>query len=134
MTKRKGKSGNKMSARRKFVLQTATEAGTKGPKNPKLEPYTQDYAARVKEFYSSQQWRFLRYDVFLRDGRICALCGATPEDGTRLHIDHIIPLRQDWGLRLKEENLQVLCEECNHGKGSTDSTDWRPKRGLPSQY
>lgn len=90
--------------------------------------------AKAKEFYLSQQWRFLRYEVFLRDGRICVLCGATPEDGTRLHVDHVIPLRQDWGLRLKIDNLQVLCEECNQGKGSKDSTDWRPRRAKPSQY
>lgn len=100
---------------------------------PKLTPYTEQYAAKAKEFYLSPAWRYLRYDVFLRDGKICAVCGATPEDGTRLHVDHIIPLRQDWSLRLKAENLQVLCEECNQGKGSRDSTDWRPRRGSPTQ-
>lgn len=102
-------------------------------KKPKLTPYTEQYAAKAKEFYFSPAWRYLRYDVFLRDGKICAVCGATPEDGTRLHVDHIIPLRQDWSLRLKAENLQVLCEECNQGKGSRDSTDWRPRRGRPTQ-
>lgn len=28
-------------------------------------------------------------------------------------------------LALSLENLQVLCAECNHGKGNWDMTDWR---------
>jgi 5-methylcytosine-specific restriction endonuclease McrA len=134
MTRRKGYRRNRMNPLKKRNTKSTLETIDKTQNKTKLEPYTEDYVAKSKEFYASQQWRFLRYEVFLRDGRICVLCGATPEDGTRLHVDHIIPLRQDWGLRLKIDNLQVLCEECNHGKGSRDSTDWRPKRGSPSSY
>ena len=32
-------------------------------------------------------------------------------------------------LALSLDNLQVLCEDCNCGKGSWDSTDWRAKMG-----
>ena len=93
------------------------------PNKPKLEPWTPEYVERAKEFYSSYDWRSLRYKVFLRDGRVCALCRTS--EGVILHVDHIIPLRRDWGRRLDINNLQVLCEACNHGKGSMDTTDWR---------
>lgn len=29
-------------------------------------------------------------------------------------------------LALSMDNLQVLCGDCNHGKGNWDVTDWRP--------
>lgn len=58
-------------------------------------------------------WR-LRAKVLMRDGARCQLCGATPQDGSKLHVDHIIPWN-DGGPTLLE-NLQILCEKCNIGK------------------
>lgn len=75
-------------------------------------------------FYRSYEWRRLRYEVLQDQGRKCALCGATPP-AIVLHVDHIKPLRANWGRRLDKTNLQVLCEVCNHGKGNWDQTDWR---------
>lgn len=133
MAKRKGYSKNKMNPLKKRSVRADIPKSLRTTAS-KPEAYTEQYRAKVNEFYKSLPWQYLRYDVFLRDGRICVLCGATPEDGIMLHVDHIIPLRQDWSLRLKAENLQVLCENCNAGKGSTDITDWRPKRGSPNKY
>ena len=53
-------------------------------------------------------------------------CGATPENGAIIHVDHIKPIRRFWAMRLQPDNLQVLCEDCNMGKGSRDQTDWHP--------
>lgn len=45
----------------------------------------------------------------------CAQCGRTPlDDGVKLVVDHKIP--QSWGGGNELENLQPLCNECNHGK------------------
>jgi 5-methylcytosine-specific restriction endonuclease McrA len=45
----------------------------------------------------------------------CAQCGRTPiDDNVKLVIDHKVP--QSWGGGNELENLQPLCEECNHGK------------------
>jgi 5-methylcytosine-specific restriction endonuclease McrA len=52
-------------------------------------------------------------------------CGASPKDGIRVHVDHIKPRRDFPELALTFDNLQVLCEVCNHGKGNWDQTDWR---------
>jgi 5-methylcytosine-specific restriction endonuclease McrA len=62
--------------------------------------------------------------VLLRRGALCECCGARPPD-VRINVDHIKPRRTHPELALDEANLQVLCEDCNHGKGSWDTTDWR---------
>ena len=77
------------------------------------------------EFLKSYEWRSMRMKVLRRDGAVCACCGATRSDGVRMHVDHIKPRKLFPQLALDENNLQVLCEECNHGKGNWDMTDWR---------
>lgn len=75
------------------------------------------------------EWRKLRYQALLRaDGR-CECCGATPtSSGEPLHVDHIKPKSIHPKLELVLDNLQVLCADCNVGKGNWDETDWRSKR------
>ena len=43
----------------------------------------------------------------------------------RIHVDHIKPRKLFPHLALDVNNLQILCHECNHGKGNWDQTDWR---------
>lgn len=89
------------------------------PPNPELD-VTSD------AFLRSYQWRRLRMVVLTKRGARCECCGATPTDGiTVLNVDHIKPRRRFPELALDENNLQVLCEPCNHGKGNWDQTDWR---------
>lgn len=77
-------------------------------------------------FLRSFEWRRVRMQVLIRDGASCKCCGADRSDGVKMHVDHIKPRRTHPQLALDLSNLQVLCEACNHGKGSWDSTDWRP--------
>ena len=65
----------------------------------------------------------IRYDVLVRDGRKCLLCGRTPKDGIRLEVDHILPRSK--GGSNSMDNLQTLCAPCNRGKSSRDDTDFR---------
>ncbi|MER7604756.1 HNH endonuclease signature motif containing protein [Nocardioides sp. NPDC127503] len=45
----------------------------------------------------------------------CAQCGKTPlEDHIKLEVDHKVPL--SWGGTDDIDNLQPLCEQCNHDK------------------
>ena len=76
-------------------------------------------------FLGSFEWRQLRMLVLKRDGARCACCGATPNDGIVVNVDHIKPRRTHPQLALTLSNLQVLCQACNHGKGNWDETDWR---------
>ena len=60
--------------------------------------------------------RGLRHEVFKRDNYTCQECGATKEDGAKLHIDHIIPVSQGGTDEL--DNLQTLCDKCNLNKSN----------------
>lgn len=93
-------------------------------------------------FYKSWDWRTLRMEVLKERGRRCECCGATPSDTdmagnpVKICVDHIKPLSRYWHLRLDKTNLQVLCDECNQGKGAWDETDWRSPAnddGIPEQ-
>jgi hypothetical protein len=79
---------------------------------------------KINTFYKSWEWKRLRYEFLKNSDRRCQCCGATPEDGVRLVVDHVKPIRRFWHLRLDITNLQVLCNDCNMGKGSHDETLW----------
>ena len=90
----------------------------------KLQDYT-EYRALSEKFLSSPEWRRLRYDVLKERGARCECCGATPSTGAVMNVDHIKPRKTHPHLSLQKFNLQVLCGDCNAGKGNRDSTDWR---------
>jgi len=91
------------------------------------KPKKQSIDPNSDAFLLSYEWRRVRMEVLKRDGARCACCGATPQDGLRTHVDHIKPRRIYPQLALDLTNLQVLCEQCNHGKGNWDMTDWRER-------
>ena len=86
--------------------------------HPKLG--TQEY----KDFYSGDDWRKLRYLVIKNNKGACMCCGATAKDGIKIHVDHIKPRSRYPELELSLDNMQLLCEDCNLGKGAWDDTDW----------
>lgn len=59
----------------------------------------------------------LRYQVLQRDGFRCCICGASSQDGVKLHVDHIKPVSK--GGKTELNNLRTLCDRCNLGKGSS---------------
>lgn len=80
---------------------------------------------QTDDFLQSYAWRKLRMEAILKYGRKCQCCGSTPETGAIINVDHIKPRKLFPQLALELSNLQVLCHECNHGKGNWDQTDWR---------
>lgn len=96
-------------------------------------------AATKDQFYKSWEWRTIRMEVLTQHGRACQCCGAEPGMKTaagepvRICVDHIKPLSKFWHLRLDRSNLQVLCDECNQGKGAWDQTDFR-KPEAPDEW
>ena len=78
----------------------------------------------IDPFYSTRAWRKLRYQVLKYHGARCQCCGSLGP----LNVDHIKPRKRYPRLALSFDNLQVLCENCNAGKGGMDKTDWRNKK------
>jgi hypothetical protein len=77
------------------------------------------------EFFGSREWKELRYEALLLHGAKCQCCGSSRADGKRIHVDHVKPRSMYPELQWDIRNLQVLCEDCNLGKGAWDQTDWR---------
>ena len=76
-------------------------------------------------FLTSFEWRATRMMALKKHGAVCQCCGASAKTGAVIHVDHIKPRQECPELALDVDNLQVLCHECNHGKGNWDQTDWR---------
>lgn len=110
------RSGNPMP---RSVMQA-----TRGPLAP---PRSHPRLERVPdaEFFESREWKELRYEALVRHGARCQCCGSDRTHGKRIHVDHIKPRCQFPALQWDSNNLQVLCEDCNLGKGSWDRSDWR---------
>jgi 5-methylcytosine-specific restriction endonuclease McrA len=77
------------------------------------------------DFLQSKAWQRLRICAFEKYGNFCNCCGATAKDGIKLHVDHIKPRRLFPELALDINNLQILCAECNSGKGNWNMKDFR---------
>lgn len=106
----------------KLGLRKAASGSARKPRRSAID-------AISAEFLQSYEWRRLRYEVLVERGRRCECCGRTPVDGIQCHVDHIRPRKRFPQLALDKTNLQILCHECNHGKGNWDQTDWRDLSG-----
>jgi 5-methylcytosine-specific restriction endonuclease McrA len=81
-------------------------------------------AQKAKNYYGTPEWRRVRY-LFLRQQKrplTCSLCNRS--DGV-ICVDHIKSVRRYPELRSRLDNLQLLCTQCNLGKGSDFDDDWR---------
>ncbi|MBL9185921.1 MAG: HNH endonuclease [Opitutaceae bacterium] len=58
----------------------------------------------------------LRYQLLVDSKFSCSACGPKRKQEKQLHIDHIIPVSK--GGTNARENLRVLCEDCNLGRGN----------------
>lgn len=75
------------------------------------------------EFYRTREWRSIRWDVISRSNGKCSVCGkSNKEHGIIIHVDHVKPRSKFPELELDKNNLQILCEECNIGKGAKPQT------------
>jgi 5-methylcytosine-specific restriction endonuclease McrA len=93
---------------------------------PAIEARRVRHASKMSQdqFFRSLAWLELRYKVLKHYGGRCMCCGHTGKTRT-LQVDHIKPRIKFPELALEFSNLQVLCKQCNQGKGFKDQTDWR---------
>jgi 5-methylcytosine-specific restriction endonuclease McrA len=109
-------------------IESATKSAIQHIKRTKKAAFQQ---ANSDSFLSSYEWRKLRMEALKMYGARCQCCGASPADGAVMNVDHIKPRKLFPHLALSLDNLQILCHECNHGKGNWDMTDWRtPEVGI----
>jgi len=74
------------------------------------------------DFYQTNEWRKLRWQAISSGNGKCQVCGRTQKNGIILHVDHKLPRSKYPELELDICNLQLLCEDCNMGKGAAIQT------------
>tara|TARA_B100000427_G_scaffold19236_1_gene14725 strand:+ start:223 stop:981 length:759 start_codon:yes stop_codon:yes gene_type:complete len=96
-------------------------------------------------FYQTQEWKDARDEWKVGKDKVCSRCGRRPDPNykkapidrnrseedkeflyrkfneNRLLVDHILPIKTYWGLRLEKVNFQYLCGCCNKEKCNTVS-------------
>lgn len=113
---------NDPSPRPAHPSNAAAAAAREAAREPRIVP---DDVAASASFLDTYEWRRIRMQALKKHGARCMCCGASPATGAVMNVDHIRPRRLFPELALDINNLQVLCHECNHGKGNWDMTDWR---------
>jgi phage protein U len=78
---------------------------------------------------NSRRYRVQRERVFMRDGRVCQICGT---DEGEMHIDHIIPRKVGGDHSL--DNLRVLCKSCNLRKGALNEGVFLAQGATPPVF
>jgi 5-methylcytosine-specific restriction endonuclease McrA len=123
---------DEISSNQSIALQTALQKSNKPSAAKGLQVLqdawlvlqnTPEVTSRV--FLASKAWKRLRYKALRLHGNKCQCCGASPNTGAVLNVDHILPRRLFPQHALQLENLQVLCADCNEGKGNWDMTSFK---------
>ena len=78
---------------------------------------------------NTRRYRGQRERVFMRDGRICQICGT---DEGEMHIDHIISRKSGGDHSL--DNLRVLCKSCNLRKGAKEDGVFLAQTATPPVF
>jgi len=78
---------------------------------------------------NSRRYRLQRERVFMRDGRICQICGT---DEGEMHIDHVISRKSGGSHDL--DNLRVLCKRCNLRKGAKNDGVFLAQAATPPVF
>ncbi len=86
------------------------------PKRPRAN-YPKGAPTRADKFRRTRKWQDMRELILDRDYHMCRICF----EGTRgtfppgqLQVHHIVPLVEDYRLRLDEDNLITLCPLHHH--------------------
>ena len=104
--------------------------GKSGPVKIIRPPKPQQLDVLSDSFLVSYEWRVVRMQALKKYGAQCQCCGVSPPRAV-MNVDHVKPRRLFPALALDVDNLQILCDACNHGKGNWDQTDWRPEDADP---
>lgn len=76
-------------------------------------------------FYKSSEWIRVRKQALLRDHGLCQHCLRSKRIKHAEMVDHIIPIKEEWSLRLTLSNLQSLCNPCHNTKTAEDKRKYR---------
>jgi 5-methylcytosine-specific restriction protein A len=75
---------------------------------------------KAAAFYNSKEWERSRLQALIRDYYLCQHCLKEKIIKLADMVDHIIPIKIAWHLRVFLNNLQSLCYSCHTKKTLED--------------
>lgn len=75
---------------------------------------------RAAAFYNSKAWELVREQALIRDHGLCQDCLDIKQITPAVPVDHIIPVKIAWHLRLTLSNLRSLCDRHHAIKTAED--------------
>lgn len=92
------------------------------PKKPakkyKKKRNSNEFESKYNRFLSSFAWQKAREETKVRDFYLCSICSVKGRydekrkyDPQPLEVHHIVPVKEDWDMRLKKDNLITLCRK-----------------------
>ena len=75
---------------------------------------------KLQKFYQATAWRKLRNRKIKADP-LCEKCKEQGRTKVAKEVDHIVPIKVNWNLRLSYDNLQSLCPPCHARKTRKDT-------------
>ena len=68
----------------------------------------------IRKFRNSRVWKSKAEEIKQRDKYLCQVCmSKNIFNYKELETHHIVPLSENWDLRLDNNNLITLCEKCH---------------------
>lgn len=116
------------------IKQSSPTNNVRQPTEESVKSYITNYSKvnpASDDFLSSFEWKAVRMMALKKYGPVCQCCGASPKTGAVMHVDHIKPRKIFPNLALEIDNLQILCSDCNEGKGNWSMDDWREHEDPP---
>jgi len=68
---------------------------------------------KEQSFYKSNGWKIARKKALARDEYLCQDCKKIGQIVPAITVHHIVPIKEEWSLRLVIENMISLCESCH---------------------
>jgi len=93
--------------------------------NKPVDPFSQ--RAKFQRFYQSEKWKRLRSYILQRG--ICTRCESMGITTAGTEVNHIIPLQENYALRLDPDNLELLCKSC-HSKVTAEEKKAKKQRDI----
>ena len=67
----------------------------------------------IQKFYNSKEWRTKREQILARSNGLCVICWSLGKVCSASSVHHIVKLRDNFDLRLTDNNLIAVCRDCH---------------------
>ena len=116
------KKGKKLRLGKKHTIETRSKISCivreRTPRGERVHNYVDGKSAERYGIRHTSEYKRWRYDVFLRDGFVCQMCGYSK--GGILNAHHIKPFPKYPELRFELSNGITLCESCHKKQHAKD--------------